>query len=170
MALLRWFPNDFFQPITKTMEKTREEIQMDALLRSSDGVEVASGLKLYPVTFGTLLALRKLKNAMVADFMEGRELQMADFEAMAQFFWVHTRPWSVVQEALAYESASPGYIGAQVLEFAGMLTPGMIKTIMQQLGQMGKEAKQVQVEVIPDARHKDSDAPKNLLSHPALHG
>ena len=95
---------------------------------------------------------------------------MTDFEPMAQFFWVHTRPWSVVQEALAYESASPGYIEAQVMEFAGSLTPAMVKTIMQQLGQMSKEAKNAQVEVIPDKRHKDSDAPKNLQSHPALHG
>lgn len=152
------------------MENTREEIQTEALLRGSDGVEVAPGLKVYPVTFGTLLALRKLKNAMVADFMEGRELQIEDFEPMAQFFWVHTRPWSVVQEALAYEAASPGYIEAQVMEFAGSLTPAMVKTIMQQLGQMGKAAKLMQVEVIPDKRHKDSDAPKNLQSHPALHG
>lgn len=152
------------------MEKTREETQTDALLRSSDGVQVAPGIKLYPVTFGTLLALRKLKNAMVSDFIEGRELQIADFEPMAQFFWIHTRPWSVVQEALAYESASPGYIEAQVMEFAGVLTPAMVKTIMQQLGQMSKEAKNAQVEVIPDARHKDSDAPKNLQSHPASRG
>jgi hypothetical protein len=152
------------------MENTREEIQTEALLRGSDGVEVAPGLKVYPVTFGTLLALRKLKNAMVADFMEGRELLLADFEPMAQFFWVHTRPWSVVQEALAYEAASPGYIDAQVMEFAGMLSPESIKAMMVKLGQMGKEAKQVQVEVIPDKRHNASDAPKNSQSHPALHG
>ena len=152
------------------MEKTREETQSDALLRNSDGVQVAPGIKLYPVTFGTLLALRKLKNTMVADFIEGRELQMTDFEPMAQFFWVHTRPWSVVQEALAFESANPGYIEGQVMEFAGSLTPELVKNIMRHLAQMAKEAKNAQVDVIPDPRHKDSDAPKNLQSRPASRG
>ena len=152
------------------MEKTREETQSDALLRNSDGVQVAPGIKLYPVTFGTLLALRKLKNTMVADFIEGRELQMTDFEPMAQFFWVHTRPWAVVQEALAYEAYTPGHIESQVLEFAGSLTPELVKNIMRHLAQMAKEAKNAQVDVIPDPRHKDSDAPKNLQSRPASRG
>ena len=152
------------------MEKTREQTQTDALLRNSNGEQITPGITLYPVTFGTLLALRKLNNPMVADFIEGRELQLADFESMAQFFWVHTRPWSAVTEALSFEAAAPGYIDSQVLEFAGTLTPELVKNIMLQLGSMSKEAKNAQVEIIPDPRHKDSDAPKNLQSHPASRG
>lgn len=152
------------------MEKTREEIQTDALLRSSNGVEIAPGLTLYPVTFGTLLALQKLKNAMVADFVEGKEPQMEDLAAIAQFFWVHTRPFAEVQEALAYEQTRHGYVDAQVMDFAGLLTPESVKLMMRALGDMAKEAKSAQVEVIPAPWHKDSNAPKNLPSHPALRG
>ena len=146
------------------MDKERENRLMDAMLRGAEPVECGQGLKLWPVSFGTLMALRKLGNEMVQDFMEGRELRMDDFEAMAQFFWAHTRPWKHVHEAVRKALASDNMevIEAEVFELAGVLTAENARRMMLLLGRMQKEARAAQVEVLPDKRHKeDADAPKN---------
>lgn len=133
-------------------------------MRGGEPVDCGNGLQLWPVSFGTLMALRKLGNAMVQDFMEGRELKMDDFEAMAQFFWAHTRPWQVVHERVrtAMASGSMQGIDAEVFELAGVLTAQNTRRMMKLLGDMQKEARAAQVEVIPDVRHKeDAAAPKN---------
>jgi hypothetical protein len=146
------------------MDKEREQKLMDAMVRGGEPVDCGNGLKLWPVSFGTLMALRKLGNAMVQDFMEGRELKMDDFEAMAQFFWAHTRPWDVVHAHVrqAMASGRMQLIDAEVFELAGVLTAENTRRMMKLLGEMQKEARAAQVEVIPDVRHKeDAAAPKN---------
>lgn len=137
-------------------------MQMDALVRGSEPVQVTPTLKLWPVSFGTLMALTKLGNSMVADFMEGRELRVEDLPAMAQFFWAHTRPWEQVHAAVveATTSGSTATIDAEVFALAGELEPQTVKKLMQVLGRMQQEAGASQVAVIPHGGSK-SDAPKN---------
>ena len=145
------------------MEKTREETQMDALLRGSKGVEVAPGLTLYPVSFGSIMALNKLGNSLVHNFVNGEELKMSDFEDVAEFFWAHTRPWEQVHASVLQfiTQGTRTHIDSEVLQLAGLLTTGNVEVLMRQLMGMQKEATNAQVEIIPDPRHKDSDAPKN---------
>lgn len=137
-------------------------MQLDALVRGSAPVQVTPTLKLWPVSFGTLMALTKLGNSMVADFMEGRELRVEDLPAMAQFFWAHTRPWEQVHAAVveATTSGSTAGIDAEVFELAGELEPQTVKKLMQVLGRMQQEAGASQVAVIPQGGSK-SDSPKN---------
>jgi hypothetical protein len=53
-------------------------------------------------------------------------------------------------------------IDAEVFELAGVLTAENTRRMMKLLGEMQKEARAAQVEVIPDVRHKeDAAAPKN---------
>lgn len=136
---------------------------MAALMRGSEPVEVGNGLQLWPVTFGTLVALRKLGNVLVQDFMAGREMEMTDFEAVAEFFWAHTRPWQKVHEAVQASIAegSKAKIEAEVFELSGLLTMESTKRMMKLLGEMQSEAQAAQVEIIPDDRHKNDNGPKN---------
>lgn len=133
------------------------------MLSDSSGVNIAPGLTLWPVSFGTLMALNKLGNPMVSEFVNGRNLEVSDFTAIAEFFWAHTRPWLQVQKALTQYIATGKreHIDAEILELSGSLLPGTVELMMRRLLSMQKEARNAQVEIIPDKRHTDTDAPKN---------
>ncbi len=136
---------------------TREEIQ-DDILAAADSPAELSGLQVRPVTFATLLALRKLGNPLAAALEHGGSVSGNNLEAIAEFLWVQCAPWDSVRRLTAtYRKGDDrSLLDAAIFDFAPDLTPQQITATMAAITRHGEQVAAVAAEVLPD-----KDAPKS---------
>ena len=136
--------------------KTREEIQTEILAGGEAPVDLG-GLTVRPVTFATLLMLRKLGNPLAAALESGVAPGAEDMGAIAEFLWVQCAPWAEVRRVVAgYRAGDRAAVDAVVLDFAMNLTPAQIQHVVKLIARHGDGLKAVAAEVIPD-----KDAPSD---------
>lgn len=134
--------------------ETRDEIQTEILSQGSAPVELGGGMQVRPVTFATLLVLRKLGNPLAAA-LEGRGGAVAtdDPEALAEFLWVQCAPWAQVKRLTAnVRLQGKEAVDAAVLDWAEMLTPETMQQALGLISGQQEQAAAVAVEVIPDGK------------------
>lgn len=135
--------------------ETRENIQDEVLAL---GESVVDGLTLRPITFGTLLVLRKLGNPL-GTALEGRSVPSTeDLEALAEFMWVQAAPWHEVKRLAA--SGDKDAVSAAVLDWAERLTPAQMQAAVASIGRHGTHVAAVATDVIPD-KDKSGESGKN---------
>lgn len=136
--------------------KTREEIQTDILM-GADAPAAVGVLTVRPVTFASLLVLRKLGNPLARSLERGGAVAADNLEAIAEFLWVQCAPWETVKRMASGYTAGEGrqLLNAAVLEFAAQLTPQQIKDTVQAIAAHGEQLGAVTADVIPD---KDAPA------------
>ena len=136
--------------------KSREEIQTE-ILAGVDSPENMEGLQVRPITFATLLLLRKLGNSLADTLERGGAFAADDMEAIAEFLWVQCAPWDTVRRLCAsYRKGSDrSLLDATILEFALSLSPAQMSAAVQAIVHHGEGLSAVAAEVIPD---KDTPA------------
>lgn len=138
---------------------TREEIQ-DDILAASDSPADLGGLQARPITFASLLALRKLGNPLATALERGGSVSGNDLEAIAEFLWVQCAPWNSVRRLTATyrKGEDRGTLDAAILDFAATLTPQQIAAATTAITRHGEQVAAVAAEVLPD---KDTPPSKN---------
>lgn len=128
----------------------RIEMQNDVLSRGSDAVEV-QGLQVRPVTFATLLALRKLKNPLAGALENGGEIE-ENMEALVELLWVQCAPWGDVRRMVSAlgPDGDRAAIDAAIFDFASGLTPQMMQAAMSEFARQQQGVAAVAAEVMPD--------------------
>lgn len=128
----------------------RIEIQDDVLSRG-DAVAEVQGLQVRPVTFASLLVLRKLKNPLAAVLENGGALA-EDMEALVELLWVQCAPWPQVRRLVS--ELEPGgdraAVDAAILDFAVGLTPAVMKDAVGEFARQLRGVNAVAAEVLPD--------------------
>ena len=137
--------------------ETREEIQTDILASAEDPAPIA-GLTVRPITFASVLMLRKLGNPLAAALESGAAFAVEDLEALAEFLWVQCAPWEGVRTLTATyrHGADRSRIDAAVLEFASTLTPQQLQAAVAAIARHGKQVQAVATEVLQDKDDKPS--------------
>ena len=138
---------------------TREEIQ-DEILAAGSAPQMMAGLQVRPVTFASLLVLRKLGNPLAAALERGGSVSGNDLEAIAEFLWVQCAPWNSVRRLTATyrKGEDRGTLDAAILDFAATLTPQQIAAAVTAITRHGEQVAAVAAEVLPD---KDTPPSKN---------
>lgn len=132
--------------------ETRENIQDEVLAL---GERQQAGLTIRPITFASLLILRRLGNPL-GTALEGRAVPSTeDLEALAEFLWVQSAPWDEVK--LLASMGNKKAVDAAVLEWAEKLTPEQMQVAVASIGRHGEQVAAVAAEVIPD-KDKESDS------------
>ncbi len=136
---------------------TREEIQDDILAASNSPADLG-GLQARPITFASLLVLRKLGNHLAAALERGGSVAGNDLEAVAEFLWVQCAPWDSVRRLTATyrKGEDRSLLDAAILDFAATLTPQQIAAAMAALSRHSEQVSAVAAEVMPDADNKPS--------------
>lgn len=132
--------------------KTRDEIQTDILLEA-DAPTTTGALNVRPVSFASLLLLRKLGNPLAKALENGGAVGTESLEAIAEFLWVQCAPWDEVRRVAC--GADRARLEAAVLDFAAALTPQQIQVAVAAIANHGKQLAAVAAEVLPD---KDTPA------------
>lgn len=135
--------------------ETREQIQDEVLAL---GEQKHAGLTIRPITFASLLILRRLGNPL-GTALEGRAVPSTeDLEALAEFLWVQSAPWDEVKMLAAMGNKKA--VDAAVLEWAEKLTPEQMQVAVASIGRHGEQVAAVAAEVIPD-NDKNGESGKN---------
>lgn len=132
----------------------RIEIQNDVLCRGNEAVEV-HGLQVRPVTFATLLALRKLKNPLAAALENGGAME-EDMGALVELLWVQCAPWQLVRRLVSVlePDGDRAAVDAAIFDFAAALTPEMMRAAVAEFTRQQRGVQAVAAEVLPDDKHK----------------
>ncbi len=135
----------------------RLEIQ-DEILAAGSAPQMMAGLQVRPVTFASLLVLRKLGNPLAAALETGSSVSVDDLEAVAEFLWVQCAPWDSVRRLTATyrKGEDRSLLDAAILDFAATLTPQQIAAAMAALSRHSEQVSAVAAEVMPDADNKPS--------------
>lgn len=135
----------------------RLEIQ-DEILAAGSAPQMMAGLQVRPVTFASLLVLRKLGNPLAAALETGSSVFMDDLEAIAEFLWVQCAPWDSVRRLTATyrKGEDRSLLDATILDFAATLTTEQIVDAMDAVTRHGEQVAAVAAEVLPDADNKPS--------------
>ena len=134
---------------------TRDTLQNDALCTIAQPVQCGS-LSVRPVTFGSLLLLRKLGNPLAAAMESGRPVQTQDMESIVEFLWVQCAPWQDVKRIVC--SLRPGSdrseLDAALIDFAVGLTPDTVKAALEEFKHQQDAISAAAADVIPDNDRK----------------
>lgn len=135
----------------------RLEIQ-DEILAAGSAPQMMAGLQVRPVTFASLLVLRKLGNPLAVALEHGGSVSGDDLEAIAEFLWVQCAPWDSVRRLTATyrKGEDRSLLNASILDFAASLTTEQIHAAMASLSRHGEQVAAVAAEVMPDADNKPS--------------
>lgn len=131
--------------------ETREDIQTD-ILAAADAPALVAGLSVRPISFASVLILRKLGNPLASVLESGASFEVEDLEAVAEFLWVQCAPWQDVRAlAASYRhGADRSYIDAAVFDFAAALTPAQLQAAVSAIACHGKQVQAVATEVLTD--------------------
>ena len=137
--------------------ETREDIQTEILATAEDPAPIA-GLTVRPISFASVLILRKLGNPLAAALESGASFEVEDLESLAEFLWVQCAPWDTVRTLTAsyHRGADRSRIDATVLEFAASLTPQQLQAAVSAIARHGKQVQAVACEVLPSKEDKPS--------------
>lgn len=113
-------------------------------------------LQVRPVSFASLLMLRKLGNPMATAIESGATFDASNMEAILEFLWVQCAPWESVRKLCA--AMRPGgdraVLEAQLLDFAATLTPQTVQAALQEITRQQEQVRAAAASVIPDATHR----------------
>lgn len=132
--------------------QTREEINTRSMLAPE--TTPIGGLKLRPISLGSMELLRQLNNPLVA----GESESDLDTHTLAEFIWVHTAPLEEVVETVYNH---PAQIAKKVTLSCMDISPAEIKLITASLA--GERAAVEAASARP--LEKDEESP-NELPHP----
>lgn len=135
----------------------RLEIQ-DEILAAGSAPQMMAGLQVRPVTFASLLLLRKLGNPLAVALETGGSVSGDDLEAIAEFLWVQCAPWDSVRRLTATyrKGEDRSLLNASILDFAASLTTEQIHAAMAVLSRHSEQVAAVAAEVMPDADNEPS--------------
>lgn len=118
-----------------------------------------AGMQARPITFASLLMLRKLGNPLAAALENGGNTKLDDLEALAEFLWVQCAPWQRVRALVcAYtRGADRSAIDTEVLDFAAALTPAQIQQAVDLVAGHAKQVAAAAAEVMPERDSKSKN-------------
>lgn len=136
--------------------RTREEIQTE-ILAEAETPAILQGLTVRPISFASVLILRKLGNPLADALESGASFVADNMEALAEFLWVQCAPWETVRKLCAAyrKGADRSRLDETILEFAASLSPEQLQGAVAAIARHGVQLNAVATEVIPD---KDTPA------------
>lgn len=136
----------------------REEQQTDILI-AGDEPSVVGSMQARPITFATLLVLRKLGNPLAQALENGGSATVDNLEALAEFLWVQCAPWQRVRALVSKyaRGCDRAEIDAEVLDFAAALTPEEIQRAVDLVAGHAQQVAAVAAEVVPDGGSKSKN-------------
>jgi hypothetical protein len=136
---------------------TRETLQTDALALGSEPVQCGE-LAVRPVTFGSLLLLRKLGNPLASAMETGRPVRAENMEAVVEFLWVQCAPLEDVKRIVCglRLGGDRSELDAALIDFAIGLTPAAVQAALAEITRQQGAIRAAAADVIPDANSKNA--------------
>lgn len=133
----------------------REEIQTE-ILTGGESPVLPGGLSIRPITFASLLLLRKLKNPLARALENGGAVNADNMEALVELLWVQCAPWDEVRRLVSAYREDRAVIDAAILDFAVGFTPEAMTRCLQELARHQQQVQSVAAEVLPDGKSAKS--------------